>query len=133
MSDQLPKLHSRLVPFGDLTQKNKSTITENKNMFPDNATLRANLKKLGAPELEDYLVWIPYSTFKDIELVGKGAFASVYKASVVHGITRAYQKVQVVALKEDPKKTEVEFFLYSLFVSHVIVLSLINLKFHRSW
>ncbi|RUS14592.1 hypothetical protein BC937DRAFT_93586 [Endogone sp. FLAS-F59071] len=107
MSDQLPELLSRLMPFAQLTPKNKSIITEYKSMFlNDPDTLRSSLMKLDASELEDCLNWIPFSEFTRIKQIGKGAFASVYKASFARGPKKKKHQKEVVALKEDPKKPE---------------------------
>ncbi|RUP47419.1 kinase-like domain-containing protein, partial [Jimgerdemannia flammicorona] len=43
-------------------------------------TLRFHLAKLGLLDLADYLVWIPYESFNDVQVLGKGGFSTVYKA-----------------------------------------------------
>lgn len=56
----------------------------NKLNFPrHHDELCMHLHALGLPELEPYLVWIPYSRFADLAVLGHGAFAAtVYRATV---------------------------------------------------
>jgi serine/threonine protein kinase len=56
----------------------------------------------------DYLQWIPYKDLKDIETIGEGGFATIYKATWINGLKyidyhneyKKSSKDRVVALKK---------------------------------
>lgn len=72
-------------------------MARHKASFPnDEEKLYSFLKMLDVIILTDYLVWIPYDHFEQIEKMGEGGFSTVYKANI-----RKYsqQNSKVVALK----------------------------------
>ncbi|RUS31313.1 hypothetical protein BC938DRAFT_478075 [Jimgerdemannia flammicorona] len=83
-NDRLQKTLSLMKPFDQLEAVRKARINANKLNFPDfnSETLLKHLTKFGAPQLTDYLVWIPFERFVTVEELGRGGFATVWKGTV---------------------------------------------------
>ncbi|RUP43504.1 hypothetical protein BC936DRAFT_137072 [Jimgerdemannia flammicorona] len=87
----------QFIPFNQLTVGVKDHLIGYRSMFPGHdEELYQCLTDLKIPEMVDYLRWIPYERFKDVEVVGKGGFAIVYRAKVEF----ANRPPQLFALKE---------------------------------
>lgn len=95
-SDRVQRLLSRLTPLDKAPKSTRLLIQAFKKEFPYQTALLTNLKELGVPELADYLVWIPHHRFDDIEEIGKGGSATVYKGTV-----EAFDEKGFMSLKED--------------------------------
>ncbi|RUS29748.1 hypothetical protein BC938DRAFT_480290 [Jimgerdemannia flammicorona] len=80
-ADRLKALLTRLPTIDDLDGGSQIGIISRKKSFPDpERTLRAILKELNVPQLEDFLVWIPPSA--DLEPIGNKGFAMAYAGNV---------------------------------------------------
>lgn len=86
MSDELSKAKEYFLEAlrqHTIDRWSEARIKENKTNFPENEEdLRDLLQDLNLPELEDYLVYIPFHQFEAVEILGKGGFATVYKATI---------------------------------------------------
>lgn len=82
--DRLQSVLSRLMPVRDLPLNKRCEILANKMNYPDpgDEIIRKHLITLGAPQLVEYLVWIPYKRFTNIRMLGRGGFATVWRGTV---------------------------------------------------
>ncbi|RUS32870.1 hypothetical protein BC938DRAFT_473977 [Jimgerdemannia flammicorona] len=72
-----------LFAKGTLSPEDKQKIQSHKETFPeDDAELAAHLETLNVSELTEYLLWIPFNRFQNLEILGEGGFARVWKATV---------------------------------------------------
>ncbi|RUS27872.1 hypothetical protein BC938DRAFT_482621 [Jimgerdemannia flammicorona] len=82
-NERLQRLLAKLKPFDELHDEHITEMKNWKAAFPNDETLLTHLEKLSVPELVDRLVWIPPSHYTDLEPLGQGGFATVYKAKLV--------------------------------------------------
>ncbi|RUP49704.1 hypothetical protein BC936DRAFT_141760, partial [Jimgerdemannia flammicorona] len=68
----------------------------NKLNFPGHDDeLRKHLSALGLAELQPYLVWIPFERFVEFSVLGRGGFATVYRATVKAEDQRMFLRINV--------------------------------------
>lgn len=70
-----------------------------------------HLKKLGIPQLKNRLVWIPPDRFTEIEYLGEGGFAKVYKGTA-NGYVYALKELKKNML---PEVSITNFTLYNVY------------------
>src|SRR3954462_14824605 len=100
-SERLQQSLSFLKPFKKLDEDTQEDIKENKLNFPDpsNELLR-HLTVLGVPQLCDYLAWMPFERFTEVEFLGRGGFATVWKGAVELKFSNGETYTRWCALKE---------------------------------
>ncbi|RUS15784.1 kinase-like domain-containing protein, partial [Jimgerdemannia flammicorona] len=75
----------RLFREAPLLESAKLYIQANRLRFPGHAKeLKFHLRKLGVPELADYLVWVPFNQLIDMRAMegGEDGFTTVFRATV---------------------------------------------------
>src|SRR5947209_4384934 len=89
-------LLSQFHPFDQLDDAQKASISEWKDAYKEyDEELRACLNDLAVPELEPYLVWIPYMNLTYFKQFAQGGFAKVFDATIT-----VYRIQHHVAAKE---------------------------------
>lgn len=81
------------------------------NLPNDEVKLCEFVEKYNVVEVTDYVVWIPYEEFSDLEEIGEGGFAKVFKA-VVNDSQRgrkvvALKRIKKVGIVTDQLRNEV--------------------------
>ncbi|RUP49703.1 hypothetical protein BC936DRAFT_141760, partial [Jimgerdemannia flammicorona] len=103
----------------------------NKLNFPGHDDeLRKHLSALGLAELQPYLVWIPFERFVEFSVLGRGGFATVYRATVKAEDQRMFLRINVSEGVD--MRSELQFALKELNENlvHEMVLNA-HLSFHR--
>ncbi|RUS28289.1 hypothetical protein BC938DRAFT_482060 [Jimgerdemannia flammicorona] len=73
---------SLLVPFHELPETEQMRIRHLKSQFPYDDQLIEHLKDVDLMQLVEYLAWIPFQNFVNVEHVGQGGFSTVMKGTI---------------------------------------------------
>lgn len=92
----------RLIRRGDrLSPVVRERIDDLKYRFPYDDVLVRHLTRLDLQALLPYLVWVPFTLFTDLQWIGRGGAANVYRGSIraPEGVGM-YASDDILALKE---------------------------------
>lgn len=94
----------RLFAGTPYTSWGQIQIECNRLNFPGHsAELERALQTLGLPELVGCLVWVPWDRLKDVEELGRGGFATVYRGTIQSVDERGF-----AVMGHDKRKVDVE-------------------------
>ncbi|RUS13649.1 kinase-like domain-containing protein [Endogone sp. FLAS-F59071] len=104
MMDDLKTVARRLFADTPYTSWGQIQIECNRLNFPGHsAEVERALRTLGLPELAGCLVWVPWDRLEDVEELGRGGFATVYRGTI-----RSMDERGFAVMGYDKRKVDVE-------------------------